>query len=615
MTKNAISYQEFCKEVQNMLDKVNALLSKKRSIAQPAPNENTYEYYEKRSTEEKQPFSALYNDLQSALDENKLSQLLDQYKILQPKNNPYFTDKLPITHELYDLYREIQGLTTEQINTLLQLKYLLEAKHNLDFAIRFHQNFSDKLALKICQINNIHPYTSSYLRTIATEYQNGGYELSLNIMAELQENELPPKDFAIIKLKETYPIAALELYRTALLETNTRYTAPLLYLNCNLIQRHSVEDYREKIKTILDKQDPCHHYALLSATDSFFHQICLSSAIGLDNSNAALAFIDVIEHSKALSPQQKNDLLNYRSRNMSPNWRETIYSSTPLLLAIQRGNKKVVDVLLNSEFIDLNLSDLSELTPLDWAFIMADESVCKALLQKGANPMICYYRNYSWQDEHGDPKKAPPEYRQLKAHFWDSIGKLYAMRKCSPKAEICDELLHSNPPSIEFGFLPDPFKSDFQDHIDALIRQQKILMESKAPIDQNLSYKLLGFFNLIKVSANIYATTLNSDDAVDETKVAAFTVFKKDMQKGVRGLKTNIETQFVPHQHPMKDHLIIVVNDLLGILNALFKHINETFLYKTPQPMTKIPLSFFESNICTERLVMETSSRCTGILT
>lgn len=627
MPVQTISYTEFSKKVQDLFDRINRLLSQRPAVPQAANQQLTgYNRYHQLSFKESLPFLGLYDALQQALNSDQLRQLVKQYQALQPPNNPNFTDKLAVSSESYDLYREIQGLTTEQTETLLQLKYLLDVKRNLDFVHEHGENFPDKDALKIRQINDyIVPYTSCTLKKIATEYQrNHGHVLSLSA-AELESHELARAGFWTLTLAKTYPIAAVELYKTALTETNTRFTAPLLYLNSPLIQCYSVSKYVEKINKILDAQPDHTHFDLLSATDTFFHQISLSSAIGLDNSNAALAFIQVIETATTLSSEQKKRLLNHRSQNTSTGWSKEIYSATPLLLAIQRGNKKVVDALLNSAFIDVNQPDLKNLTPLDWAFIMADASLCQKLLQKGADPRKAYYRTHSWNEKIWEPSddvlartlivndakltSEHPELRQLCAHFWDSPEKFFAMRHHNPQAKVCDDLLHGAP-AAELNSLPELFKPDFQHYINALIKRQQVLTQSTTRIDNDLADKVLQFVTIFKTKANTCATLLNSN-AVAQTKQQALQQFKRDIQGSVLALRQDIQTQFVPHQHQMSDHLIMALNDLLAILDIFFKRINN-YLSKTPQPITIRPYSFFEEKISTDRLVSEFSNCLTA---
>ncbi|WCR58501.1 ankyrin repeat domain-containing protein [Wolbachia endosymbiont of Ctenocephalides felis wCfeJ] len=69
-----------------------------------------------------------------------------------------------------------------------------------------------------------------------------------------------------------------------------------------------------------------------------------------------------------------------------------IAGNVPLILAVQNGNKKVVDILLASPEIDVNVQDNGRQTPLHWAAKNLDATkaleLVKALLDKGANVNI-----------------------------------------------------------------------------------------------------------------------------------------------------------------------------------------------------------------------------------
>lgn len=165
----------------------------------------------------------------------------------------------------------------------------------------------------------------------------------------------------------------------------------------------------------------------INGIDSFFGQSPLCAAIGFDQTNIAKAL---------LNPGNAKINLNQTSNEA---WGKT----TALILAIQRGNKEIIELLIKKG-ADVNQADKNGLTPLHWSCVMLQQDMMQLLLQNGANKEARTKQNKRAQDylatglnDHDFLKQiksqisAPlhgifiqandtlaPELRPLIAHFW-----------------------------------------------------------------------------------------------------------------------------------------------------------------------------------------------------
>lgn len=216
-----------------------------------------------------------------------------------------------------------------------------------------------------------------------------------------------------------------------------------------LQQELTVEQYKDMLYRVREQLGSELFIHLLQKKDQSFGQNPLSTAIGFDNINAAEAIIDIVCELDA-SDEIKREILNdltfvpdtsefvEGSTRVSPN----LYSSTPLLLAIQRGNISIINKLINSNLVDINKPDANGFTPLDWSILMKLGSTISYFISKDAcvskkvndkyvefmsandnvNPVFFPLINQAYDIFYGDAGRDDfyrPLRRQVCAHFWD----------------------------------------------------------------------------------------------------------------------------------------------------------------------------------------------------
>lgn len=209
---------------------------------------------------------------------------------------------------------------------------------------------------------------------------------------------------------------------------------------------HPIETYRVIIELLLNLgMDP-------NTKDNFFAQTPLCAAIGFDNEPFALALLEFPEKVKL---------------NAACN--DTFSASTPLLLAIQRGNTKVAAKLIKLG-ADINKTDKFGMTPLHWAMIMGDKETMKLLLDR-EDVEIKQANNYKYPIDYLridpmdwepltreiDGKKIQvanstkaPEFRPIQAHFWNKNDNFFRLRESLEKnIETCAQLLQSKQISVK----------------------------------------------------------------------------------------------------------------------------------------------------------------------
>lgn len=141
-------------------------------------------------------------------------------------------------------------------------------------------------------------------------------------------------------------------------------TCPPYYLGFTAKHRLSKPQAKTVIEFLLS-------HGLSHQRDILFKQFPLSTAIGFDNNPVALALIELVA---TQSPHILNDATKGR------------FPCTPLLLAIQKGNREVFDALLKTQKVNVNLPDSEHgLTPLHWAVIMGLPDMVERLILEGAN--------------------------------------------------------------------------------------------------------------------------------------------------------------------------------------------------------------------------------------
>ncbi|MBN9286809.1 MAG: hypothetical protein BGO43_05355 [Gammaproteobacteria bacterium 39-13] len=146
------------------------------------------------------------------------------------------------------------------------------------------------------------------------------------------------------------------------------FMAPPYYKGEDLEFRISQNDTNEIINFLIEQNVAIEGEP---AKDGFFKQLPLGTAIGFDNTHAALALIEIMKKNG------KVELLNEVTKGT--------FTGTPLILAIQKGNKEVFNALLATEMMILDQPDEHGLTPLHWAVIMGLPDMVEKLVQSGAN--------------------------------------------------------------------------------------------------------------------------------------------------------------------------------------------------------------------------------------
>lgn len=175
--------------------------------------------------------------------------------------------------------------------------------------------------------------------------------------------------------------------------------------------------------------------------DSYFEQTSLLAAIAIDNIGYSLALLKFKKYVKLDEPCS-----------------ETWYATTPLIMAIQRGQREVIEKLVEVG-ANVNKPDIFGLTPLHWAIIMADISTTKLLLSRQDIQMIKtidgkYPLDYlSIAQEDLEPAKnnsgsdmpnstKQPEFRPIVAHFWSGTSTFLELReKKSADLFLCLKVL------------------------------------------------------------------------------------------------------------------------------------------------------------------------------
>lgn len=184
----------------------------------------------------------------------------------------------------------------------------------------------------------------------------------------------------------------------------------------------------------------------INAEDSFFKQTPLCSAIGFDNVQGAKALLNY--------PEKKLDLNKPCQAGYG--------SSTPLILAIQRGHAEIVKLLVQKG-ADLNKPDKYGLTPLHWCAIMLDTESAKFLLDSGAKiekslkdktPLDYLYPDLSNENYFDEINKQletdatkggsashrkNPEFRPVAAHFWNKTDHFVEFLKEKVEKEAARE--------------------------------------------------------------------------------------------------------------------------------------------------------------------------------
>ncbi len=613
--------QQFAIEIQALYDYVLSCIDQ---TPLPATEEkrDVYSVYEKLTPQESQPYLRLFNRLQDLLDKEILSGFIHRYMKLQREGNLNFTDTIPVRDDCSDFYREIQALDGEQTKTVIQLKCLLKAKLDLDL-IPFKNAFPNENAFKMRQLKKIiDNWPESRFTALAKEYHEKKGVCLKKSPEPNTATQCAALDFGEIVLDKKPTPEAVDLYRTAVAETNaTMSLPPLLHHDIPLIQSINQQEYIAKFCATLKKVPEAQHYNILSTTDHSFNQIALSAAVSLDNTNAALALIQIINTLPSLTLIEKWILLNKRSINKLEGWDEAIYSATPLLLAIQRGNKAVVQALLESPYIDPNKADLKHLTPLDWAFVMADANMMRQLIAYGADPGRAYYRTHAWESKIWQPSDNPlaqvfhinkeyvgdhPEISQLNAHYWDATAKFFQMRYYNPQVAICETLM-SVPYRLENGGasqenLPEVFRDHFQKHIDAIEQRRKLLAASNEGADIMLANKLTTFITEFQLETNIFWSQLHQINNLPQKK-ERLQKWKAFVQSTALELQQDIQQKYPAHRCLIRDNVILIINKCTEMLIKIYSQL-EGMICKDKKPkLQPKPYTFFEEKLRTERFI------------
>lgn len=336
--------------------------------------------------------------------------------------------EISTTDEL--IYVEMNRFS-QNIQNLENVRCIMAVIDEVRLYERYKHRFSavDLLARQLVMLKDLAHTINSY-KKIFNEFKVHGATFTLKQPRHKLEDNVCFKSGAyIVKCPDNAPSESLKLHRLALYETIDEALPPLLHLAYQANQKNSIEWYKNEIHTILDNS-PKSSAELLSTVDTSFFQTPLSQAIAKDNVNASLAFIIVITQNMDLDELTKKKLLNHLSHlpvnttvwGGSPLVDEALYSSTPLLLAIQRGNSQVIDALLQTNLINPNQKDLRGLTALDWAFMMGNLDAFKKILDRGAKPELAksYCKDKNCFQLLPLNKDNYMYYRQIRAHFWDN---------------------------------------------------------------------------------------------------------------------------------------------------------------------------------------------------
>jgi ankyrin repeat protein len=182
--------------------------------------------------------------------------------------------------------------------------------------------------------------------------------------------------------------------------------------------------------------------------DNFFNQSALAHAIANDMVDLAVYMINKLQ--KDRDAKDPHPLLQEVAGGDQ-------YKSTPLLLAIQRGQVETVRALLKAG-IDPN-QRARDLSPLQWAGIMKNKEMMDLLIRYGAKQDYKYDNNtaqdffnmdaekfnpYLKQDHQKDPDGkiialrpgnfVHPEFRQIYAH-WYQVERFQQYRESAPQQE------------------------------------------------------------------------------------------------------------------------------------------------------------------------------------
>lgn len=202
---------------------------------------------------------------------------------------------------------------------------------------------------------------SSEKRVEAQEALKSG---DLETLKKLFEGGLDPDEEYNLKVGTAVNALSYFCYETNPGVGRFFYSKPPYYIDTPLEFSISPTRYKEIIEYLVSKG------VKVDNRDKFFHQTPLSTAIGFDNTPAALALIDLLKNQQ---PQLLND---YVPGN---------FTHTPLILSIHKANQLVFDALLESNLIDVNKVDEHGLTPLHWAVIMCLPEMVEKLIKAGAN--------------------------------------------------------------------------------------------------------------------------------------------------------------------------------------------------------------------------------------
>lgn len=296
----------------------------------------------------------------------------------------------------------------------------------------------------------------------------------------------------------------LATHDTAGLRTPAPY---YLRPDAEIKQQFSVEQYQQYILKMIDQK------ADLTDVMSGIGQTPLSTAIGFDNKNAALAFIKI---------DTKKSVINAKSSNRSG-------AVTPLILAIQKGNQAVAEALIENG-ADISLQDRYGLTALHWACIMRLNGVIDRLLKSNANSSVLCNQGLLPSDYYQMESKRITEnkgiYNQMSDHFIKNVALFDAERALRP---IDSGLL---------GRLSDTVNVNFQ----TLNGETKSIRITPNSHYRDVKQKIEAEYGEMKCmifSGHEYLTRLDEpihEDVLEGEKMQV--VFKESLDKKQTGIKT-----------------------------------------------------------------------------
>lgn len=211
---------------------------------------------------------------------------------------------------------------------------------------------------------------------------------------------------------------------------------PKYYADNFIAFSHNANEFRLVIDTLLKLGMD------INSLDFPFKQTVLSAAIAWDNTPLAQALIET-------AGVQINT-------SCADAWGGT----TPLLMAIQRGNTKIAKMLIKSGAY-VNAVNTFGMTPLHWAMIMGNAEIIKELLERkeikvmqnklGKSPIDYYVVTAEHvqatiqskeKENYFIPNPNLKEYRPILSHFWDNEKNFLAYRnKHQDNVDECQKLL------------------------------------------------------------------------------------------------------------------------------------------------------------------------------